>query len=141
MEFREIDLNVDPFTANAVGMVHDAFYSDSITADIGIPFLHKVMSERAKSYCIESDNKLIAVGSFNLVSLDWKIAHITNLVIERTMRGQGFGAMILSSMEAEAKNLGCFAAELRPHFDTEVFYIKQGYEVSEKDARLYKKFL
>ena len=141
MEFREIDLNVDPFTANAVGMVHDAFYSDSITADRGIPFLHKVMTERAKSYCIESDNKLIAVGSFNLVSLDRKIAHITNLVIERTMRGKGFGAMILSSMEAEAKNLGCFAAELRPHFDTEVFYIKQGYEVSEKDARLYKKFL
>ena len=141
MKFREIDLNVDPCTADAVGMVHDAFYSDSITADRGIPFLHKVMTERAKSYCLESGNKLIAVGSFNLVSLDWKIAHITNLVIERTMRGQGFGATILSSMEAEAKKLGCFAAELRPHFDTEEFYIKQGYEVSEEDSRLYEKFL
>jgi len=141
MEFREIDLNCDPFTFEAVGLVHDAFYSDSVTPARGIPFLHKVMTERAKSYCIESDNKLIAVGSFNLVSLDWKIAHMTNLVIERTMRGQGFGAMILSRMEAEAKNLGCFAAELRPHFDTENFYIKQGYEVSEEDARLYEKFL
>ncbi len=141
MEFREIDLNVDPLTADAVGMVHNAFYSDSITADRGIPFLHKVMTERAKSYCLESGNKLIAVGSFNLVSLDWKIAHITNLVIERTMRGQGFGATILSSMEAEAKKLGCFASELRPHFDTEEFYIKQGYEVSEEDSRLYEKFL
>lgn len=141
MEFREIDLSKDPLTLEAVGLVHDAFYSESVSVERGIPFLHKVMSERTKSYCIESEERLIAVGSFNLISLEWKIAHVTNLVIEKSMRGRGFGAMILSSMESKAKTLGCFASELRPHFDTEDFYIKQGYEKSPEDNRLYKKFL
>jgi N-acetylglutamate synthase-like GNAT family acetyltransferase len=141
MNFYEIDLNNDPSTIDAVRLIFDAFYSDANTFKERGPYLLKIMTETTKTYCLEVDNEIVGTGALLKSPLDRRIAHLTNIAIDESLRGHGYGEKIVSELESKGKKLGCFFAELRPYFDTEEFYSKYGYSPSESDNRLYEKFL
>ena len=141
MKFYEIDLNKDPETLKAIRLVFNAFYSDANTFKERAPYLLKIMAENTLTYCLEDQEEIVGVGALLRAPLDRRIAHLTNIAIEESMRGNGYGAEMVSRLEVQGKKSGCFLAELRPHFDTNEFYDKLGYYPSENDSRLYEKFL
>ena len=60
-------------------------------------------------WCIKQDNYIIGFAGFTKV-LD--IAEITNIVIKKNKRGNGYSSILLHKMIDEAKNMNCTKIEL-----------------------------
>ena len=55
--------------------------------------------------------------------------HVTFLWIEQSLRGKGYGRLLMEAAEAEARDWGCRYAHLDSHsFQAPEFYARLGYE-------------
>lgn len=85
-------------------------------------------SEQPIAYVIRNDDGIIAGIS---ACIDWGyILHIELLFVDEKYRHQGFGTLLLSKVEHEAKALGAGLAQTDTFdFQAKDFYLKHGYEI------------
>ncbi len=79
--------------------------------------------------CIKDKNGEI-IGGILACSALWHTLSIDTLWVKKEFRNQGVATQLLSLVEAEARNMGCYIVYLSTYdFQAKDFYLKNGYEV------------
>ncbi|GGL09509.1 GNAT family N-acetyltransferase [Deinococcus radiotolerans] len=79
------------------------------------------------AYALTAGGELLGGGAARAVPL-WQWVEIDELWVQDAARGQGIGAALLASLEAQARALGCRWSKLNTwDFQAPGFYKRQGY--------------
>jgi len=79
--------------------------------------------------CIKDENGEV-IGGILACSALWNILSIDTLWVKNEFRNQGFATQLLSIVEADARNMGCYISYLSTYdFQAKGFYLKNGYEI------------
>ena len=79
--------------------------------------------------CIKDENGEV-IGGILACSALWNILSIDTLWVKSEFRNQGFATQLLSIVEADARNIGCYISYLSTYdFQAKDFYLKNGYEI------------
>lgn len=79
--------------------------------------------------CIKDENGEVIGGILACTAL-WNILSIDTLWVKNEFRNQGFATQLLSIVEADARNMGCYISYLSTYdFQAKGFYLKNGYEI------------
>jgi GNAT superfamily N-acetyltransferase len=93
-----------------------------------VPFLHYPV-EIGVNYSLKNDNEDL-VGGITALIYCWKILYIQVLWVQDKYRHDGYGSMLLTKVESEAKNMGSTLVHLDTFdFQAKDFYLKHGYEL------------
>lgn len=79
--------------------------------------------------CIKDENGEV-IGGILACSALWNILSIDTLWVKNEFRNQGLATQLLSIVEADARNMGCYISYLSTYdFQAKGFYLKNGYEI------------
>lgn len=79
--------------------------------------------------CVKDENGEIIGGILSCLAL-WNVLSIETLWVKKEFRKKGVAKQLLSHVEAEAINMGCYIVYLSTYdFQAKDFYLKNGYEV------------
>lgn len=79
--------------------------------------------------CIKDENGEIIGGILACLAL-WHVLSVETLWVKKENRNQGVAKQLLSLVEVEAKNMGCYIVYLSTYdFQAKDFYLKNGYEI------------
>lgn len=93
-----------------------------------VPFSQEPV-ETGINYSLKNDNGNL-VGGITAFIYGWKILYIHVLWVQDEYRHDGYGSMLLTQVENEARNMGSTLVHLDTFdFQAKDFYIKHGYEI------------
>lgn len=70
------------------------------------------------------------IGGVLACAVLWHVLHIETVWVEESWRGKGIAARLLAAVEEEAREKGCYLAQLDTYdFQAKPFYEKQGYQI------------
>ncbi len=114
----------DPARQKALHEALKAFNNDHSPHHLAI---RKTGAQPLELYLIAPDGDLL--GGLTAKTY-WQWLHVDDLWLHEPVRGDGIGAMLLTSAEIEAQRRHCRAAQLKTFsFQARGFYEKQGYRV------------
>jgi GNAT superfamily N-acetyltransferase len=86
--------------------------------------------ENVKGFCYFLDGKLIGYGSFvqEIKIRGGKVAHIEDIVVDKSKRGLGLGKEIIENLKQKALEIGCYKVILSCKEENIEFYDKCNFE-------------
>lgn len=104
-------------------------------------FEAKFNATHNQTYVVAQDDKIIATGSLliehKFIRQLGKVGHIEDVVVDKDIRGGGWGRKILDRLVSEAKTAGCYKIILDCSQANVPFYEKCGFVVKEKQMAMY----
>ena len=144
MDFRLRTLENTDYFKGYLELLEQYFIIGPVSNEYVINFNNYVskLDNNKQIYVIETNETKI-VGSITIFIEDklirnmGKVAHIEDLVVDKNIRGRGFGKLLVNKCIEHAKNMNCYKIILNCNENNMIFYEKQGFQKKENQMALY----
>lgn len=144
MNFQLRKLEYDDYHKGYLELLVQYFTLDPLSKKYVINFKNYVskLDNNKQIYVIETNETKIA-GSITifieekLIRNMGKVAHIEDLVIDKNIRGKGFGKLLIQKCIEHAKEMNFYKIILNCNKNNMIFYENQGFEKKENQMALY----
>ena len=144
MDFRLRTLENTDYFKGYLELLEQYFIIGPVSNEYVINFNNYVskLDNNKQIYVIEI-NEIKIVGSITIFIEDklirnmGKVAHIEDLVVDKNIRGMGFGKLLVNKCIEHAKNMNCYKIILNCNENNMIFYEKQGFQKNENQMALY----
>ncbi len=144
MDFQLRKLEYDDSHKGYLELLVQYFTLDPLSNKYVIYFNNYVskLDNNKQIYVIETNETKIA-GSITifieekLIRNMGKVAHIEDLVVDKNIRGTGFGKLLIQKCIEHAKEMNCYKIILNCNKNNMIFYENQGFEKKENQMALY----
>ena len=144
MDFQLRKLEYDDSHKGYLELLVQYFTLDPLSNKYTINFKNYVskLDNNKQIYVIETNETKIA-GSITifieekLIRNMGKVAHIEDLVVDKNIRGTGFGKLLIQKCIEHAKEMNCYKIILNCNENNMIFYENQGFQNKENQMALY----
>lgn len=99
------------------------------------------LPENIRIYLLYDEEKIVGSGTLlieNKIIHNFKnVGHIEDIVVDKNIRGKGYGKIIINHLIDESKNLDCYKIILNCSNEYKLFYEKFGFQYRNNEMSIY----